>query len=162
MKIGGGREAFLLYFCISCTCSVSSIAAISNPFQNCVSLRPPERSRLKLCSIALWPSSFAPRGGLHVGIVPALPPVLSREFIIESFLQDTIRATLYVFVLYFYFVSSRRYRVCCITYVCLRLTLRTSYTSTPARSIPIYIHAQDVHSLVLAILTPGRGGLHRR
>jgi len=93
-----------------------------------------------------------------VGIAPALPPVLSEEYIIESFLQDTIRA---LFV-YLCLCTSYQSSIRCITYICHWLTPSTSYTSTQATSNPIYIHAQDVYSLVLAILTPGRGGHHRR
>jgi hypothetical protein len=97
--------------------------------------------------------------GPACGNAPALLPVLSKEYIIESFLQNTIRA---LFVRLYCLFTSYQSRIRCITYVCHWPTPSASYTPTQATSIPIYIYAQDVHSLVLAILTPGRGGLHRR
>jgi len=40
----------------------------------------------KLSIIALWPSSLSRQGDWHVGTAPSLLPVLSKKYIIESFL----------------------------------------------------------------------------
>jgi hypothetical protein len=113
-----------------------------------------EKGAPKLTSIALWPSSFIPRGDLHIEIVPALLPVLSKEHITESslharYLEPRVSVCLFTS----YQVEFHR----CITYIYHWLAPSASYNPTQASRVSRY--ANDVHDLVLVMtmLSPDRG-----
>jgi hypothetical protein len=89
----------------------------------------------KLNSIALWPPSFTRQGDLHVGIAPALLPVLSKKDIIESSLQDTQWHV--CMCLSLYFVSSI---IHCITYVCHSLSLADAQRVVQPNTGDTYSH----------------------
>ena len=95
--LGAPHEAFLSYFCSP----VPVLSQASPPFlthfetaRHCVR----RKGHAKIKQHRLVAVKLYTAWGLHVGIAPVLPPVLSEEYIIESFLQDTIRAHGYVFI----------------------------------------------------------------